>query len=105
MGTLGYTGPGSGDLFQAVGVKPKMMIDLVVDKPQVGDIYMLCSDGLSKMAKDDQIRQIIAEEGKLDLESAVYGLIELANDRGGKDNVTVILVRVEQPDSLSLRHL
>jgi serine/threonine protein phosphatase PrpC len=89
---LGLKGPGAENLYQAVGIKPRIRIDVVVDKPQPDDVYLLCTDGLSKMATDDQILDIILDEP--DLEAAVYSLIELANDRGGKDNVTVILVKV-----------
>jgi serine/threonine protein phosphatase PrpC len=89
---LGLKGPGAHHLYQAVGVKPRITIDIVVDKPQTDDIYLLCTDGLTKMAGDDQIRDILLDEP--DLEAAVYSLIELANDRGGRDNVTVVLVKV-----------
>ena len=89
---LGLKGPGSQALYQAVGVKPRITIDVVVDKPRADDVYLLCSDGLTKMAKDDEIRDLIVNEP--DAEAAAYGLIELANDRGGRDNITVILVKV-----------
>jgi serine/threonine protein phosphatase PrpC len=96
MEALGLKGPGAQHLYQAVGFKPRITIDVVVDKPRTDDVYLLCSDGLSKMAKDDEVREILVDEP--DLEAAVYALIELANDRGGKDNVTVILVKVvERP--------
>lgn len=89
---LGLKGPGSNALYQAVGVKPRITIDVIVDKPRAEDVYLLCSDGLTKMATDDDIRNLLL--GEPDVEAAVYGLIEMANDRGGKDNVTVILVKV-----------
>jgi protein phosphatase len=97
---LGLKGPGSQHLYQALGIKRRINIDVIVDKPRADDIYLLCSDGLSKMVTDDQIRDIIV--GEPDLEAAVYGLIEAANDRGGKDNITVILVKVlEKPSSFA----
>jgi protein phosphatase len=89
---LGLEGPGSQHLYQAVGIKRRIKISVVVDKPRPSDIYLLCSDGLSNMVRDNEIRDVILEEP--DLEAAVYGLIEIANDRGGKDNITVILVKV-----------
>jgi len=89
---LGMKGPTSKQLFQAVGIRPTLTIDLVVDKPRPQDIYVLCSDGLSKMVSDDQVRAILL--GEPDLEAAVYTLIDIANEQGGKDNVTVILVKV-----------
>ena len=99
MEELGMSGPRSHDLFQAVGIRPQIMIDMIVDKPRADDIYLLCSDGLTKMAKDDHIRDVLL--GEPDLEAAVYALIELANDRGGKDNVTVILVKIVEQGALS----
>jgi serine/threonine protein phosphatase PrpC len=93
MGTIGLKGPHADDLLQAVGVTADLSIDLIVDKPQAGDIYLLCSDGLNKMVSDLQIQQTLATQR--DLEAAVYGLIELANDAGGRDNVTVILIKVQ----------
>jgi protein phosphatase len=89
---LGMNGPGSHRLYQAVGIRRRISISIVVDKPRPNDIYVLCSDGLSNMVGDDAIRDLILQEP--DLEAAVYGLIEVANDRGGKDNITVILVKV-----------
>jgi protein phosphatase len=89
---LGLRGPGAQHLYQALGIKRQITIDIVVDEPRPNDIYLLCTDGLSKMVKDDEIRDIIVQEP--DLEAAVYSLIEAANDRGGKDNITVILVKV-----------
>lgn len=92
MGLIGLQGPHANDLLQAIGVTSDLAIDLIVDKPLAEDIYLLCSDGLPKMASDREIQGILCGEG--DLEAAVYGLIELANDRGGKDNVTVVLIKV-----------
>ncbi|HEY1535203.1 MAG TPA: hypothetical protein VGF76_14345, partial [Polyangiaceae bacterium] len=92
MGTIGLQGPRANDLLQAIGVTADLAIDLIVDKPLADDIYLLCSDGLPKMASDPEIQGVLREER--DLEAAVYGLIELANDRGGKDNVTVVLIKV-----------
>lgn len=96
MSTFGVTGPRGNDLYQAVGVQPTLSIDLIVDKPSENDLYLLCSDGLSKMVSNDEIRDVLIAEA--DLEAAVYGLMELANDRGGRDNITLILVKViERP--------
>jgi protein phosphatase len=95
---LGMKGPSAKQLFQAVGIRPTITIDLVVDKPRPQDIYVLCSDGLSKMVPDDQVRDVL--RGEPDLEAAVYTLIEMANEHGGKDNVTVILVKIVERGSI-----
>jgi protein phosphatase len=69
-----------------------LTIDLIVDKPQEEDIYLFCSDGLSKMMNDDEVCDVLLQHE--DLESALYTLIEEANDRGGKDNISIIIVKV-----------
>jgi serine/threonine protein phosphatase PrpC len=92
MASLGMKGPGSQDLYQAVGYSPGLTIEVIVDKPEDDDTYLLCSDGLSKMVSDDRIRDVLLEQD--DPESALYTLIKEANERGGKDNVTVIIVKV-----------
>ena len=92
MRLIGLHGPGANDLLQAIGVTSDLAIDLLVDKPQPNDIYLLCSDGLPKMVSDEDIERLLIQE--TDLEAAVYGLIERANDHGGKDNVTVVLIKV-----------
>jgi protein phosphatase len=103
MASLGMKGPRSKDLYQAVGVSPDLTIDMIVDKPQDDDVYLLCSDGLSKMMSDDEVRDVLVAHE--DLESALYTLIEMANDRGGKDNVTVIIVKVLAHNSKKLEIL
>lgn len=106
MGLVGLCGPGATDLLQAVGVTEKLAIDLIVDRPMPEDIYLLCSDGLTKHVQDARIRDVLARSQ--DLEAAVYELIELANDAGGKDNITVLLIRVvdsEQPRASAKRDL
>ena len=92
MASLGMQGPHSKDLYQAVGVNQGLTIDLIVNKPQEEDIYLFCSDGLSKMMNDDEVRDVLLQHE--DLESALYTLIEEANDRGGKDNISIIIVKV-----------
>jgi serine/threonine protein phosphatase PrpC len=89
---LGMKGPSAKQLFQAVGIRPTITIDLVVDKPRPDDIYLLCSDGLSKMVSDDQVRDVL--QGEPDLEASVLSLIDKANQQGGRDNVTVVLVKI-----------
>ncbi len=94
MRHLGLDGPHANDLFRAVGIEQSVVIDLVIDMPHAEDIYLLCSDGLPKMVSHELIEEALQKES--DLEAAVYRLIELANDAGGRDNVTVIVVRVRE---------
>jgi protein phosphatase len=62
----------------------------VVSKP--GDVYLLCSDGLTGMVPEDEILRLVTENED-DLEQACQQLIDKANERGGMDNVTAILVK------------
>lgn len=93
MSKLGDNGPTKNQLYRAIGVKSSVDIDVVVDVPLAEDVYLLCSDGLPKMASSDEIQDILLGEPDLDL--AAHKLITLANEAGGRDNVTVVLVRVQ----------
>src|SRR5215212_1337771 len=59
---------------------------------QPGDVYLLCSDGLTGMVPEDEILRIVSQNEK-DLEKACQTVIDIANERGGLDNVTAILVK------------
>lgn len=76
---------------RSLGMAETPKVDVTPDAPEPGDIYLLCSDGLSGFASDEKINAILtAAPG--DLERAADQLIEAALDGGGKDNVTLILV-------------
>lgn len=96
LGAAGVTGPAANKLSRAVGVFDEVEVDLNIDEPQKGDFYLLCSDGLFKMVPEPDIQSII--ERASDIESAVRTLIQEANARGGRDNVSVVLVRVDEPN-------
>ena len=64
--------------------------------PQEGDVFVLCSDGLTGHVDDDEIAERGADEE--DLEAAAQGLVDAANRAGGQDNITVLLVRYEKDD-------
>jgi len=76
---------------RSVGVQEEVEIDTVVWKAQVGDKYLLCSDGLSNMISDNEIEEIINQS---DTEQAARAMVDTANQRGGEDNITLILVHV-----------
>src|SRR5262249_17469123 len=101
MGSLGVSGPTAGNLVRAVGSTQRVLSDIVIAEPKIGDIYLLCSDGLPKMVADRTIQRILGEEGSNEM-SAVDKLIHLANERGGVDNVTAIVVRVVSPNVASV---
>ncbi|XYI01992.1 PP2C family protein-serine/threonine phosphatase [Sorangium sp. So ce1128] len=99
MGAAGITGPMANHLSRAIGISPAVKVDLIIARPHPGDVYLLCSDGLSKMATHEAIRDILLAEP--DPEKASQALIEKANASGGRDNITVILVRVSDPKDLA----
>jgi PPM family protein phosphatase len=95
MADYGVTGPEGAHLSRALGVWPTVPIDIVVATPRLGDLYLLCSDGLTKMLPDGTIAtQLLHEESP---KAAVERLVFFANAHGGKDNITVILLRVVEP--------
>jgi protein phosphatase len=81
-------------ILRAVGVSKNLSVDLLSGKTMDGDIFLLCSDGLTDMIDDDVIRETMSLEA--DLYSRGERLIELANAAGGNDNITVVLCQVVQ---------
>ena len=96
MADYGVTGPEGSHLSRALGVWPTVPIDLILLEPKLGDLYLICSDGLTKMIPETTIATQLHHEE--DLEAAARRLIFFANSNGGKDNITVLLVRVVLPD-------
>ncbi len=80
---------------RALGLAETVQVDLLVEEALVGDMFLLCSDGLSDMITDDQIVEVIASTQRLD--SVAHKLVDLANECGGKDNISVMLVTIEAP--------
>jgi PPM family protein phosphatase len=79
---------------RAVGIDTEVVPEMHVHDVSVGDIYLLCSDGLNDMIEDDDIQSTLyAMQGNLPL--AANQLIQMANDNGGRDNVSVILVKIK----------
>lgn len=79
-------------IVRALGMKDSVQVDVNRIDPKAGDYYLLCSDGLSGMVTDEQIRDITLEAYG-DLEKACEELVSAANDAGGTDNITVALVQ------------
>jgi protein phosphatase len=78
---------------RAVGIDAEVEAEVHVHDVRVGDIYLLCSDGLNDMVEDEEIGATL-QILKANLPLAANELIQLANDNGGRDNVSVILVKV-----------
>lgn len=80
---------------RSLGPNPQVQIDVEGPFPiEVGDVYLLCSDGLSGQLTDEEIGQILASFAPQD---AAQILIDIANLRGGPDNITTLIARVENP--------
>jgi len=80
-------------ILQALGPDPKVKVDLTHQEVRRGDILVLCSDGLSGQVKKDEIAKIVTAAPNLS--SACDQLIALANERGGPDNITVVIARFD----------
>lgn len=78
-------------IVRALGMKDTVKVDAVIDTPMPGDLYVLCSDGLAGPISDEEIRTHVLQHK--DLEQASQALIDQANENGGPDNITVVLVR------------
>lgn len=93
MKDLGVTGDAAAHLSRAIGIWPTVPVDVILCKPRPRDMYLLCSDGLNKMLKDSQIATTL----NVDPHTAAAELIAAANASGGKDNISVIVIRVDDP--------
>ena len=80
-------------ILQALGPDPRVRVDLTHQVLRRGDTLILCSDGLSGSVKREEFAQVAAEQK--DLPSLCSRLIDLANERGGQDNITVVAARFE----------
>jgi PPM family protein phosphatase len=80
-------------ILQALGPDPKVKVDLTHQEVRRGDVLVLCSDGLSGQVKKDEIAEIVNKNP--DLSAACDKLIALANERGGPDNITVVVARFD----------
>ena len=93
LGTAGISGSTASMLSRAVGVDESVDVDVTIESPRPGDVYLLCSDGLTRMATSDEILATITSSASLEI--AASKLIAMANERGGKDNITTIIAGVE----------
>lgn len=81
---------------RALGIAPTVDIDLCAVAAELGDVFLLCSDGLHGLVHDEEISCIVRENGSLT--DACAALVAAANANGGKDNITAVLVRIEEQD-------
>ena len=81
-------------LTRALGVRPAVEPDLAELSPEPDDVFVLCSDGLTVHVEDDEIGEHVI--GAADPDACVESLVDLANARGGDDNITVLVLRWEK---------
>jgi len=79
---------------RALGMQDQVVVDLQHDDPKDGDVYVLCSDGLSGMIVDEEIKRIVSHASNIS--EACRKLIEKANEHGGEDNITAVLIKIEE---------
>ena len=79
---------------RALGVDEFVLLEVNEHSVQVGDLYLMCSDGLSDMIDDEAINRVVASD--MTLEQKAAELIDQANENGGRDNISVLLVEVQE---------
>jgi protein phosphatase len=77
---------------RALGPEPDVEVDTYTVAGRAGDLFLLCSDGLTSMVSDDEVSAILRSAD--DLDAAADSLVRAANQSGGKDNITVVLFRL-----------
>ena len=87
------TAPNKNLVTRALGVEDAVMLELTEHPVQLGDLYLMCSDGLTDMVDDAEISNIL--EGSFSMEQKADRLVSVANEHGGRDNITVLLVQVD----------
>ncbi|MDP2230030.1 Stp1/IreP family PP2C-type Ser/Thr phosphatase [Methylotenera sp.] len=78
---------------RALGVDPEVELELNEHNVEINDIYLICSDGLSDLVEDEVIESVLNDLSS-NIENAAHTLVQLANDNGGSDNISVILIKV-----------
>ncbi len=78
---------------RTVGTDPDVDVDTFSVDARPGDVFMLCSDGLTTMVADESIREIV-QRHRANLDKAVRALVDAANEGGGEDNITIVLFEI-----------
>ena len=90
--------PDKNIITRAVGVAKDLAVDFFEVGLKSGDIVLLCSDGLTNMIEDDEIKRIVLSQR--DIVERAEKLVETANENGGKDNITVVLINPFSDDKI-----
>lgn len=90
--------PDKNIITRAIGAKDDIEADFFTEELEVGDIVLMCSDGLTNMLEDNEIEEILLNPEKEELIQKGDALIKAANENGGKDNIAVILVKLVEDE-------
>ncbi len=82
---------------RALGPEREVEVDTMTYRARPGDVYLLCSDGLTTMLREERIADVLAKAPTLD--EAVNQLVREANEAGGRDNITVVAFRLEEAEA------
>lgn len=94
-GDEGFHFPQKNVVVRAIGLAEQVHVDVIADAFKTGDLFLMCSDGLCGMLDDKVMLEIATARDSLD--SGCNELVKAANDAGGNDNITAILIRIEKP--------
>jgi protein phosphatase len=94
------THPQRSVITRALGPEPNVVVDVEDYGAKGGDLFLVCSDGLTSMVREDKLKPLLTER-KGSLDELGHELIAAANDAGGRDNITVILFTLEEVDAPS----
>jgi len=86
---------------RALGLDKQVEVDILEKEVQIDDIYLLCSDGLNDMVNDEEIHLTLSKYSA-NLVQAAENLVQLANANGGKDNISVVLIRITGKEFIQL---
>jgi len=87
-------------IYRCLGMSADVEVDLFSEVVQEGDLLVLCTDGLSNLVRDEELQEIVQQFGP---QESVYHLVDRANEQGGPDNITAIVVRVSLEGSEELQ--
>jgi serine/threonine protein phosphatase PrpC len=82
---------------RALGPEPEVEVDVRTVPARAGDVFLVCSDGLTTMVDEDRITEVLTSAGSLD--AAVRTLVDEANRAGGRDNITAVVFRLEDSEA------
>lgn len=80
-------------IMRAVGTEPEVEVDIYRVEYGKGDVLLLCSDGLTRNIEDEELEQMLQEQD--DMQQVAQAMVDLANERGGQDNITVVIAKCE----------